>query len=96
MKNLIILLAVVPFLFGASCKKENLNALPPATTTGENTMGGYIDGKLFVSRRRDLLSTDPNVIYYPAFPKLTFGGNTVLIPVMGRIYFFYRGKFRKN
>ncbi|HXI00325.1 MAG TPA: hypothetical protein VNI52_08640 [Sphingobacteriaceae bacterium] len=78
--QLLFLLPLMGILLSASCKKENLNALPPATTTGENTMGGYIDGKLFVSRRRDLLSTDPSITYNTVLSKLTFGGNSVLIP----------------
>ena len=87
MKNLIILFAVAQFTLGASCKKENLNDLPPATTTGKNIIGGYIDGQLFVSRRADLLSTDPNVSYYPNIPKITFGGTSVLKPIAPAIGF---------
>jgi hypothetical protein len=73
-------------LTSLQCKKENLNVLPPATTTGENTMGGYIDGKLFVSRRTDLLSQDPSVTYTPAIPELGFGGRSILVvdgPILG-------------
>ena len=60
------------------CKKESLNTLPPATMSGENTMGGYIDGKLFVSRRLDLLSQDPGASYNPTLPLLGFSGRTIL------------------
>lgn len=79
MKSLIILLAIVPFLFGASCKKENLNVLPPATTSGKNIIGGYIDGQLFVSRREDWLSENPKVAYYPAVPELVIHGTSTNI-----------------
>lgn len=80
MKNLYLLLVVAPFLFGASCKKENLNDLPPATTSGKNIIGGYMDGKLFVSRREDLLSIDPSVYYNPSIPELYLSGRTILVP----------------
>lgn len=65
---------------GLKCKKENLNALPPATMSGENTMGGYIDGKLFVSRRLDLLSQDPGGTYNPSIPLLGFSGGSSFDP----------------
>ncbi len=61
-------------LTSLKCKKENLNLLPPATTTGENTMGGYIDGKLFVSVRKDLLSENPKLTFYPVVPMLVIYG----------------------
>lgn len=67
-------------LTGLKCKKENLNVLPLATMSGENTMGAYIDGKLFVSRRTDLLSQDPGVTYTPAIPELGFGGRSTINP----------------
>ena len=62
------------------CKKENLNALPAATMSGENTMGGFIDGKLFVSRRLDLLSQDPGGTYNPTIPSLGFSGGSSFYP----------------
>ena len=73
-------------LTSLKCKKENLNVLPPATMSGENTMGAYIDGKLFVSRRTDLLSQDPGVTYTPAIHELGFGGRSILVddgPILG-------------
>lgn len=46
--------------------------------SGENTIGAYIAGKLFVSRRLDLLSQDPGVSYNPTLPLLGFSGRTIL------------------
>jgi hypothetical protein len=74
------LLLVFLLLTSLQCKKENLNVLPPATTTGENTMGAYIDGKLFVSRRLDLLSQDPGGTYNPTDPMLGFSGGSSFNP----------------
>ncbi len=48
MKNLIILLAVVPFLFGASCKKAE--KLTPETQTGANTFSCKINGKVYKTK----------------------------------------------
>jgi len=80
------LLICIVLTTSLKCKKENLNALPAATMSGENTIGAYIDGKLFVSRRTDLLSQDPSITYTPSIPELGFGGRSILItdgPILG-------------
>ena len=64
------LLICIVLTTSLKCKKENLNTLPAATMSGENTIGAYIDGKLFVSRRTDLLSENPKATYYESVPKL--------------------------
>ena len=46
--NLIFLLLTLTGLTNvSSCKKENLNVLPPETQSGKNTFGCLIDGELF-------------------------------------------------
>ncbi len=82
LQNLGLLLLALSFLLtaGMQCKKENLNVLPPTTTTGENTMGAFIDGNLFVSRRLDLLSQDPGGTYDPTTPSLGFSGGSSFNP----------------
>ena len=47
MKPSLVLLALLLF---TACKKEEINALPDATRTGQNTGGCLIDGKAFVAK----------------------------------------------
>ena len=46
MRQILILLLWLPVL--AACKKNEINALPPATQEGRNTLGFLLDGKAWV------------------------------------------------
>ncbi|TAD92859.1 MAG: hypothetical protein EAY75_01605 [Bacteroidetes bacterium] len=56
MKN-ILLIALLPLLLAASCKKDKLadelSKLPPATQTGANTFGCLVNGKAWVPEGSD-------------------------------------------
>ena len=58
MKQILILLLWLPML--AACKKNELNALPPATQEGRNTFGCLVNGKAWVPKKGGLF-TDPPV-----------------------------------
>ncbi|HEX6332599.1 MAG TPA: DUF6252 family protein [Flavisolibacter sp.] len=53
MKKTLALLALSVFLF-ASCSKDDVDELPPATQTGANTFGAKLDGGLWVPRQFSL------------------------------------------
>ncbi|SHM07848.1 DUF6252 family protein [Hymenobacter psychrotolerans] len=45
------LFLALTLLFFAACKKEHTDPLPPATQTGANTAGCYVNGKPFVAQQ---------------------------------------------
>ena len=52
MKNLkwLLLLPLAGILLSASCKKESLNQLPPATQEGRRTFGCLVNGKVYTPK----------------------------------------------
>ena len=52
MKNLkwLLLLPLAGILLSASCKKDRLDQLPPATQDGRRTFGCLVNGKPFVHK----------------------------------------------
>jgi hypothetical protein len=84
MKKPTMLLAVslVLLLMGFACKKDNSphDQLPPATQTGKNTFGCYINGKLFVAQGRVWGSPNPGATY------LNDEYNDHMVSAGGRIY----------
>jgi hypothetical protein len=50
-KLLPIILFCMIILSASHCEKHEPTALPPETQTGANTLGCYVDGKLFVASR---------------------------------------------
>jgi hypothetical protein len=67
MKN-ILLIALLPLLFGISCKKDKLadelSKLPPATQTGANTFGCLVNGKAWVPQGGCFLCPSVLKFYY--------------------------------
>ena len=57
MKQILILLLWLPLAVG--CKKNELNALPPATQTGANTFGCLVNGKAWVPGGKKLFNDKP-------------------------------------
>jgi len=51
----LIALGICLLSLASSCKKQGLDALPPATTNGSNTFGCLIDGKPFVGQNHSEL-----------------------------------------
>ena len=58
MKAILFLLLLLPLAVG--CKKNEIDALPPATQTGANTFGCLVNGKAWVPKKGGLF-TDPLV-----------------------------------
>ncbi|MDF3077785.1 MAG: hypothetical protein K0S09_1674 [Sphingobacteriaceae bacterium] len=73
-------LVLISLFFLHACKNEKESELPPATTSGKNIIAGYLDGKLFVSRREGLLTIDPSVTYDSSTPVFTLSGRDQLVP----------------
>ena len=67
MKN-ILLVALLPLLLAASCKKDKLadelSKLPPATQTGANTFGCLVNGKAWVPEGGCFLCPSVLKFYY--------------------------------
>ena len=57
MKAILMILLWLPVL--VACKKNELNALPPATQTGANTFGCLVNGKAWVPQKGGLFTDKP-------------------------------------
>ena len=57
MKAILILVLLLPLAVG--CKKNEIDALPPATQTGANTFGCLVNGKAWVPSGKGLFSDKP-------------------------------------
>ena len=57
MKAILFLLLWLPLAVG--CKKNEIDALPPATQTGANTFGCLVNGKAWVPSGKGLFSDKP-------------------------------------
>ena len=68
MKAILMILLWLPML--AACKKNELNALPPATQVGANTFGCLVDGKAWVPSGKGLFSDKPLEGGYEDTPRL--------------------------
>jgi hypothetical protein len=79
MKN-ILLIALLPLLFGISCKKDKLadelSKLPPATQTGANTFGCLVNGKAWVPQGGCFLC--PSVLKFYYYPSITGSDFSIL------------------
>ena len=65
MKKLLLLLTLTTLI--SCCKKDDktvnqIDLLPPATQTGENTVGCLVNGKAFLPNHRNLVPTNCNYI----------------------------------
>jgi hypothetical protein len=84
------ILIVVAIILLTSCSKDNAtetpaDTLPPATTTGANTAGCYINGKLLIPKNGS------QAIGGPALYGLKIGGGINFIaPIIGDDYFYVR------
>lgn len=68
MKNLLLIISVMSCLFLFSCKKEDPNPdkLPPATQSGENTFGCYVNGEVWLPKGRpSTFRSNLNIVYDP-------------------------------
>lgn len=68
MKQILILLLWLPLF--VACKKNELNALPPATQVGANTFGCLVNGKAWVPSGKGLFSDKPLEGGYEDTPRL--------------------------
>ncbi len=77
MKTILIFLFAACSIF-ASCKKDKTqeDSLPPATQTGANTFGCYINGKLYVPKGFEQNNPNFDVIVDPTFQNGNFGIST--------------------
>ena len=57
MKAILFLLLWLPLAVG--CKKNEIDALPPATQTGANTFGCLVNGKAWVPQKGGLFTDKP-------------------------------------
>ena len=67
----LLLLILAPLMLANQCKKENYDTLPPETQTGANTFGCYVNGILFVPKRK--LGDNPDATYHRETNSLQFG-----------------------
>lgn len=81
MKNILLLISLITgiMLIGLSCKKSgSKNSLPPATETGANTVGFYVNGKPWL----------PNVEPFGSIPGLEPVRALFGIPRINCFFFF--------
>jgi len=72
MPVILVSLFVITCLFGFSCKKWEL---PPASKTGEGTMGFIIDGKTWIAHSDDFKLSQTGARYWTSYGLVIYGVN---------------------